>query len=66
VAPRKLAALFEPWMWLLRDAAGAAVAAFCERQPEPSLEEFQVCMTRACRRVSVSVSMFAGACACVA
>ncbi|GFR45764.1 hypothetical protein Agub_g7181 [Astrephomene gubernaculifera] len=41
LAPKRLAAMFEEWMWLIGDEAAAAVRAFCERQPEPSLTEFQ-------------------------
>lgn len=41
VAPQKLAALFDDWMWLLDESAEAHVRTFCERQPEPSLADFQ-------------------------
>ncbi|KXZ48211.1 DHC-9 protein [Gonium pectorale] len=41
VAPKLLAAMFEDWMWLISEDAALAVRAFCERQPEPSLAEFQ-------------------------
>ncbi|KAG2490029.1 hypothetical protein HYH03_011494 [Edaphochlamys debaryana] len=40
-APKRLSALFDTWMWLIGEEASAAVRAFCERQPEPSLPEFQ-------------------------
>ncbi|GLI65190.1 hypothetical protein VaNZ11_008652 [Volvox africanus] len=41
VAPKRLGALFEEWMWLIGEEAASAVRAFCERQPEPRLAEFQ-------------------------
>ncbi|MEW5299252.1 MAG: hypothetical protein WDW36_002285 [Sanguina aurantia] len=40
-APRKLLALFEPWLWLLKEDAEVAIHAFAERDPEPTLIEFQ-------------------------
>lgn len=40
-APQKLSALFEPWLWLLREDAEVAIHAFAERDPEPTLIEFQ-------------------------
>lgn len=42
IAPQKLAALFDEWMWLLDESAEAHVRTFCERTPEPSLPDFQV------------------------
>nr|8GLV_Kg Chain Kg, DHC_N2 domain-containing protein [Chlamydomonas reinhardtii] len=41
VAPKRLAALFDEWMWLIGEEAAAAARAFSERQPEPSLSELQ-------------------------
>jgi hypothetical protein len=41
VAPKRLAALFEEWMWLIGEDAANSVRAFCERSPEPRLSEFQ-------------------------
>lgn len=41
MAPKRLAALFDEWMWLLGEEAIATVRAFCERVPEPKLPEFQ-------------------------
>lgn len=40
-APKLLASLFEPWMWLLGEEAEAAVRGFLDRVPEPTLPEFQ-------------------------
>ncbi len=40
-APKLLASLFEPWMWLLGEEAEATVRGFLDRAPEPTLPEFQ-------------------------
>lgn len=41
VAPRKLADLFDPWMYLVTEELDARIRGLGEREPPPTLAEYQ-------------------------